>query len=227
MPTLSNYWFKETDFRGETEFFSQPHSAGGWAWINWSDIGSRGSTLTWEREDREVTYDLVTLLNNAATLAIIDKSLGGRANRTSPLRVGWTPRKYLPYSSSGGELDLFLHLGFDFHISTPWYCSDADGHIDYFVDCYLDNGGHINAYVHGWGYSYDGGEPFCTGDINSGLDSAVPGAIGTLQDQLNEFLGLIGKTQFDLLYYLPGGADKTGSGTTNVDNAVSLALLPR
>ena len=130
-------------------------------------------------------------------------------------------------SSSGGDLDLFLHLGFDFHISTPWYCSDANGHIDYFVDCYLDSSGHVNAYVHGWGYSYDGGELICTGSINSKLDSAVPGAIGTLQDQLDQFLAILGKSQFDLLYYLPGSANTSGYGSTNVDNSVSLALLPR
>jgi hypothetical protein len=33
--------------------------------------------------------------------------------------------------------------------------------------------------------------------------------------------------QFNMFYYLPGSADHSGSGTTNVDESVSLALLPR
>ena len=226
MPTLSDYWFHDTDFRGETTWLSIEHPAGGWAWINWSDIGDRHSTLTWEREDREVTYDLVSLLNNPIVLNLIDRNLSG-ANRTSDLRIGWIPRKYLPYNSSGGQLDLLLHLSFDFHISTPWYCTDANGHIDYYIVCYLDGSGKVGAYVHGWSYHYDGGGPFCTGEISSRLSSAVPGAIGTLQTQLDTFLGLLGSRRFDTLYYLPGSAEKSGSGTTNVNDRVSLALLPR
>lgn len=41
MPALSNYWFKDPDFRGDTTFFSIQHPAGGWAWINWSNIGDK------------------------------------------------------------------------------------------------------------------------------------------------------------------------------------------
>ncbi|HEY4195135.1 MAG TPA: hypothetical protein VGM63_06350 [Mucilaginibacter sp.] len=227
MPTLSNYWFQETDFRGNTTYASTQHPAGGWAWVNWSNIGDKHSTLCWEREDREVTYDLVSLLNNPAILNLIDNNLGSSANRTSALRVGWVPRKYLPYSSSGGPLDLFLRMSFDFHISTPWYCSDANGHIDYIIVCYLDGNGRLNGYVDGWAFHYDGGGPFCTGEISSRLNSAVPGAIGTLQQQLTAFLSLLGRQQFDMLYYLPGSAQKSGTGSTNVDNSVSLALLPR
>jgi hypothetical protein len=227
MPTLSNYWFREPDFRGETTYCSARHPANGWAWINWSSFGDKKSTLTWEREEREVTYDLLNLLELAGVPGLIDSTLGGDAQRTSGIRVGWIPRKYLPYASSGGDLDLFVRLSFDFHISTPWYCTDADGHIEYIIACYLDGNGRIGAYVHGWGYSYEGGWAICTGEISSRLDAAVPGAINTLQQQLNIFLGLIGTKQFDLLYYLPGGAERNGYGNTNVDDHISLALLPR
>jgi len=54
MPVLSNYWFQNTDFRGNTEFLSQPHCAGYWAWINWSNIGSTESTLVWEQSYGEI-----------------------------------------------------------------------------------------------------------------------------------------------------------------------------
>lgn len=226
MPTLSNYWFKDSDFRGETTWASVQHPAGGWAWINWSNIGEKRSTLTWEREEREVTYDLVSLLNNPIVLNLIDSNLG-EAQRTSDLRIGWVPRRHLPYGSTGGELDLFLRLSFNFHISTPWYCSDADGHIDYIIVCYLDDSGRVGAYVDGWAFRYDGGGPFCTGEISSRLNTAVPGAIGTLQEQLTVFLGLLGRRQFDMLYYLPGSAERSGSGNINVNDRVSLALLPR
>ena len=223
MPILSNYSFKASDFRGETTFLSIQHPAGGWAWINRANFGSKRSTLSWEREDREVNYDLLNLLNNPIVLNVIDSNLG-EVQRTSDLRIGWSPRKHLPYSSTGGELDLFLRLSFNFHISTPWYCSDADGHIEYIIACYLDGSGKIGAYVHGWSFDYDGGGPFCNGKISSRLNTAIPVPIGILQEQLNAFLGLLGDRRFDLPYYLPGSAEESGSGTANLGANDSRAI---
>lgn len=230
MPTLSNYWFQYVDFRGSTEFLSIGHPAGGWAWINWSDIGSRESTLVWEREDREILIDLPPLVN-AIGAAAVDRLLGSTASRTSPLKAGWIPWRYVPYHDSSpgrhGDLDLLVRLFFDFHISTPWYCSDANGNISYYIVPYLDGAGRLHAYVDGWSYSYSGGGPFCTGAINDALDSAVPGGVGTVQNLLDSSLAAFGDRRFDLLYLLPGNGARSGVGVVNVDEHVSLALLPR
>src|SRR5438874_7412727 len=60
-----------------------------------------------------------------------------------------------------------LFRSFNFHVPTPWYCSDADGNIAYYLVLYLDASGHARGYVDGWSYNYNGGGPFCTGDRKS------------------------------------------------------------
>lgn len=230
MPVLSNYWFSETDFRGNTEFLSEPHCAGCWAWINWSDIGGSKSTLVWERADGEEIIDLPPALNAPDVLSAVDGVLSGKASRTSGVNAGWIPWKYVPYYSQApgrhGDLDLLVRVFFNFHVSTPWYCSDADGNISYYIVPYLDGSGHIGAYVDGRSYDYSGGGPFCTGSINDALNAGVPAGMGTLQSLLDVRLALFGRSTFSTLYLLPGSGDKTGSGTVNVDEHVSLVLLP-
>jgi hypothetical protein len=34
MPVLSNYWFEDTDFRGDTTYASISYTPGGWTWVN-------------------------------------------------------------------------------------------------------------------------------------------------------------------------------------------------
>lgn len=231
MPVLSNYWFEKTDFRGNTVFLSIGHGAGGWAWINWSDIGSTHSTLVWEREDREIAVDLVPLVNAPDILATVDRLLGGSAERTSDIKAGWIPWRYVPYRSSDpsrhADLDLLVRIFFNFHVHTPWYCSDADGDISYYVVPYLDGAGHLGAYVDGWSYHFDGGGPFCAGAISDQLNSSVPGGMSALQSMLDTRLALFADRTFDLVYLLPGDGARSGVGTVNVDEHVSIALLPR
>jgi hypothetical protein len=231
MPWLSQYWFAETDFRGETEFLSLSHGAGIWAWINWPNIGSTRSTLLWEREDREITLDLLSEANNPIVIAAVDGMLGGPISRRGAIKAGWIPWRYAPYRAQDparhADLDLLVRLFFDFHISTPWYCSDADGDISYYIVFYLDGAGALHGYVDGWSYHYDGGGPFCTGTINSDLNSQVPAGMPTLQGLLDAALATYARQRFDLLYLLPGAADRSGVGNVNVDEHVSLALLPR
>jgi hypothetical protein len=232
MPTLSQYWFDDTDFRGTTWFLHIGHPAGGWAWINWSSTGQVDSTLVWEREDREVVIDLPPLFNAADVLALLDGTLEGRpVSRTSGVRVGWIPWRHVPFHQNDpgrhGDLDLLVRVFFDIHISTPWYCSDADGNISYYVVPYLDGGGQLRAYVDWWTWHYDGGGPFCGGAISDGLNEAVPNGVGTLQGALDARLALFARRRFDMLYLLPGNGSRTGSGSDNVNEHVSLALLPR
>ncbi len=231
-PILTNYWFEETDFRGNTTFLNIGHCADCWAWINWSDIGSTRSTLVWEREDREVVVDLVPIFNNPSVLSAVDNMFAGSsAHRTSPIKAGWIPWRHVPGHDKDParheDLALLVRIFFNFHVNTPWYCTDADGNISYYIVPYLDESGHIGAYVDWWSYDFDGGFPFCAGSISDTLDSAVPGGIGSLQSMIDNLLKLFANQTFDLLYLLPGDGTKSGGGTVNVDEHASLALLPR
>ncbi|MEC2715564.1 hypothetical protein P9Z56_29145 [Bacillus cereus] len=232
MPVLTHYWFQDTDFRGNTFFANQAHGAGAWAWINSNNNGAFGvSTLVMEREDREIVIDLPPLFNDQNTLSLIDRILGGQAQRTSQIKVGWIPWRYVPYKgqnpSKHGALDLLVRIYFDFHIDTPWYCSDVDGNISYYVVPTLDREGSIGAFVDGWSYDYNGGALVCTGKISDKLSNQVPTGVGTLQTMLDSRLALFGERRFDMLYLLPGDGTKSGTGTVNVNEHVSLALLPR
>jgi hypothetical protein len=231
MPVLTNYWFGDTDFRGTTEFLNIGHCAGCWAWINWPNIGSTDSTLVWEREDREIAIDLPPLLNAPDILDRLDGLLSGSAERTSPVNAGWIPWKHVPghdkEPTRHADLDLLVRIFFRFHISTPGYCSDADGDISYYVVPYLDGAGHLGVHVDWWSYDYDGGGPFCTGEISDRLSDAVPKGMNTLQTLIDARLAIFADRVFDMLYLLPGDASKIGGGSVNVNEHVSLALLPR
>jgi hypothetical protein len=228
---LSSYWFHSTDFRGNTEFLSSLHASGGWTWINWSDIGNRHSTLVWEREDREFTVDLMAQANTAAVAQAIDRLLTGPVKRTSPIKAGWIPWRYVAYRGRDphryADLDLLVRVFFNFHVSTPWYCTDADGNVSYYVVFFLDGAGAIHASVDGWSYHFDGGTPACSGAISDRLNANVPGGMATLQGLLDASLAGLGRQRFDLVYLLPGAAERAGVGSVNVDEHVSLALLPR
>lgn len=230
MPVLSNYWFDDPDFRGNTTFMSIRHPAGVWAWINWSNIGSKDSTLVWEREDREIVIDLTPQVDTGRIRTLIDRMMGSSARRTSGISAGWIPWKYVPYHYNRpgwNDLDLLVKIFFRFHVDTPWYCTDADGEIAYYVRFSLTVGGSLRARVDGWSYDYDGGGPFCTGEINSRLNASIPGGMRTLQTELDNALTLFSDFRFDLVYLLPGSGNTSGTGSVNVNNRCSLALLPR
>ena len=112
-------------------------------------------------------------------------------------------------------------------MSTPWYCSDADGTIHFYGVPYLESSGRAGGYVDGWSYHYDGGGPFCTGDISDALDSKVPAGARKLQEAIDLRLKWIADRRFDLLYLLPGDGARTGGGSVNVNDSISIAVLPR
>ena len=231
MPVLTQYWFRDTDFRGDTTFLNIGHCAGCWAWINWSDIGPRRSTLVWEREDREQAIALASAVNAPDIQSSIDEMLGGQVRRTSDIKAGWIPWRHVPGHEKDparhADLDLLIHIFFNIHITTPGYCTDADGNISYYVVPYLDSGGRLGAWVDWWSYDFDGGWPFCSGGISDALDRAVPAGMGTLQGLLDARLALFGDRRFDMLYLLPGDGARSGGGNINVDESVAIALLPR
>jgi hypothetical protein len=229
MPTLSQYWFSQGFFSGPFQGWNQPYPAGGWAWI--SNSGGSAATLAWNREDDEAVVDVAPALNNPVVLAAIDALLGGSASRTSGVMAAGVFWPSVPYHDKDpnrhNDWDMLVRVYFDFHISTPWYCSDADGNISYYLVLYLDGSGHVQGYVDGWSYDYGGGGPFCTGAIDDALNSAVPGGIASVQDLLNQELALLSGNTFSMLYYLPGSGTKAaGSFSEDADTDVAIALLP-
>lgn len=156
MPVLSQYWFHNGFFQGPFDVFNEPYPDGGWAWI--SNGSSSAATLAWNRPDGEHAVDLAAQLNTGDVLAIVDKALGGQASRTSGIMVQgvfWPSVPY--YGSDPGRHPASMMLArvyFDFHVPTPWYCSDADGNVAYYLVLYLDASGHARGYVDGWSYNY-------------------------------------------------------------------------
>lgn len=229
MPTLSQYWFQNGFFTGPFNVDNQPYGDGGWAWI--SNGSGSAATLVWNREDSEVVIDVAPQLNTATILAQIDGLLSGGANRTSGIMAQGVFWPNVPYYSKNpgahNDSDMLIRVYFDFQINTPWYCSNADGDIDYYLFLYLDGSGHLQGYVDGWSYNYNGGGPFCTGSINNALNNAVPNGIGPLQTILDNALSLLSGSTFSMLYYLPGtGTKNPGDNSENADTDVAIAVLP-
>jgi hypothetical protein len=229
MATLSQYWFQNGFFSGPFGLFNQPYSDGGWAWI--SSGGSSAATLARNRPDSEQTISVASQMNTPAVLSQLDSLLSGGASRTSGIMAQGVFWPNVPYYSKSpgahGDSEMLIRVYFNFHIGTPWYCSDADGNISYYIFLYLDASGHLNGYVDGWSYNYDGGGPFCTGAINDALNGAVPQGTNTVQTILDEALALLSRSAFSMLYYLPGSGTKTpGNVSENADTDVAIAVLP-
>jgi hypothetical protein len=228
MPTLSQYWFENGFFTGPFNVYNVSYPDGGWAWISG---GSSAATLVRNRPDNEITVDVAARLSTPAILADIDGLLTGGASRTSGIMAQGVFWPNVPYYSQnpGGHnnSDMLVRAYFNFHINTPWYCSDADGNISYYIFLYLDGQSHLQGYVDGWSYNYGGGGPFCTGAINSALNSAVPSGMSPLQTFLDNDLALLSRSTFSTLYYLPGSGTKSpGDTSENADLDVAIAVLP-
>ncbi len=231
MPVLSQYWFAEKFFAGPFEGFNEPYPLGGWAWI--SNSGQSNATLSWNRPDDELVVDLGAELGNPLVTNAIDRLLphDGSVSRTSGVMAQGVFWPDVPYYNSNPSRhnpgDMLVRMYFDFHISTPWYCSDADGNISYYLVFYLDGNGHLAGYVDGWSFSYEGGWPVCTGGIDDALKKAVAGGMGPVGALLSEALRLFAGGTYSTLYLLPGsGRQAGGDFHENADTDVALGLLP-
>lgn len=235
MPTLSLYIFERNAPSDAGRFWQShiSHGAGSWAWATIYNLPNVHSSLAWERPDNEEVLDLSNAANNPLALSIIDGLLTGGASRRGPVRTSYITWANVPADVRGGNSnrhqswELLATLNIDFHISTPWYCSDADGTITYYIFFFIDGSGQLHANVDGWSYHYGGGGPFCTGAINSALDKAVSNGMATVQSQISLALSLFARGRhFSMLYFLPGhGVRSGGAFQDNADNNVALAAL--
>ena len=236
MPTLSLYTFERSSPSDAGRFWQNHvgHGAGLWAWATIFNLPAVHSALCWERQDNEDVLDLSNAANNPLALAVIDGLLTGGASRRGPVRTSYITWANVPAGVRGGNpnrhqaWELLGTLNIDFHISTPWYCSDVDGTITYYIFFFLDGGGQLRANVDGWSYHYSGGGPFCTGEVSSRLTSAVSAGMATVQNQINLGISLFARGRsFSMLYFLPGHGNRSGFSSDNAYNNVSLAVLPR
>lgn len=230
MPTLSQYWFEKEFFAGPFGVFNEPYPLGGWAWI--SNGGSSQSTLCWNREDSEQVVDFGQVVSNSIVVDAVDGMLTGDIERTSALMANGVFWPDVPYYSKNpgahSNSDMLVRVYFNFQINTPWYCSNADGWIGYYLFFYLDGSGALHGNVDGWAYDYSGGGPFCTGSIDDGLNNALPPGMSTLQKLLNEAIALDASANYSTLYFLPGnGTRSQGGSSQDADTDVALALVPR
>jgi hypothetical protein len=228
MPTLSAYWFDDTDLRGKTDFENISHPYPG-AVFQRASLNGKSSALVRERADGEDIRDLVVLFNNSLALQAIDNNLNALAKRTSAVRAGWRIWHDVEYHdqdpSRHGDLDLLVRLSFDIHVTTPWFCSDVDATINYYVVPYL-SARVLGVYVDGWAFTTGYGSA-CRDGVRDQLRKDVPGASITLQHLIDVYLATtFGTSRFFDLYLLPGAGENIGSGTTNVDDHVSLVLIP-
>ena len=228
MPVLSQYWFATGFWRGPFSVYNVAYPLGGWAWV--SNTGSSKATLAWNREDGEHVLSLRPQLDTAQVHTVIDHALGGQAKRTSGVKVQgvfWPSVPYYSHNPGRHPASMMLvRVYFDFHVDTPWYCSDADGTISFYLAIYLDGNGHVAGYVDGWSFHYDGGGPFCTGAINDALNGAIPGSVGQVNTILQQKLALLSVVRFSMLYFLPGtGTNAGGNHSENADTDLAIAVL--
>ncbi|MCC6557077.1 MAG: hypothetical protein IT372_29345 [Polyangiaceae bacterium] len=234
MPTLSLYTFDRNAPDQAGPFYQNhvTHGAGLWAWSTIYNTPSVSSGLVWERQDNEEVIDLSAQANSPLVLSQIDALFTGDISRRGPVQTSYITWANVPFRGSNPGLhrdwELLATLKINFHVSTPWYCSDADGTITYYVFFFIDTAGVLRGRVEGWSYRFSGGWPFCAGAIRSGLDSAVPGGVPRLQGLLDLALATFSRERrFSMLYYLPGHGTRSGFSRDNADINVSLAVLPR
>jgi len=228
MSTATQYWFQNNFFAGPFSGWNQPFPDGGFAWITG---GGCGATLARVRPGNEQVTDIGAAINVPAVLSQVDGLLGSSVNRTSGLLAAGVFWPSVPYYSNNpglhGQYDMLVRIYVNFHINTPWYCSDADGNISYYLFLALDGSGHLQGNVDGWSWHYDGGHPFCTGSIDNQLNASVPAGMPTVQSVLDVMLAAMSGSTFSTLYYLPGsGTSAPGSFSENADQDVAIALLP-
>ena len=188
MKSQSNSFSGCSGFKEQTTILSTYNPGDGWTRVQWSN--SEGTTLKWERGENEIGYDLTALLNRPLILSLIDLFFD-KIRRTSSLCMKWVPGEKLPYQSRTGRADLFLKMTFDFQYHTPWYCTDAKGRIDYFIDCRIDEFGSIEIQFHGWGFAHEGGGPFAKDEISAILNADIPEVMDILQEQFYLFPELL------------------------------------
>ncbi|MYN16567.1 hypothetical protein GTP81_07360 [Rugamonas sp. FT107W] len=187
--------------------------------------------FTVHRPSGEQLVDLGKLINTDANVGMVAKHLiSAGASLTSGLRVQATPWINVPYfiqsPAAHKPSDMLARVNFDFHIETPFGCTDIDGTISVFLFVFLDSQKHLHVTVDGTWFSFDGGWLFCRGKASDGLKAALPGVRKEIQALLPPLTSAIANVKFANIYFLPGDGKKTaGAFVEDASNDASLGLL--
>jgi hypothetical protein len=229
MPTLSTYYFDDTDFRGTASCFNLIHSKTSLATFNHADINGRGSALIVERPDEEIVIDLVPQINTPVILDIIDRNLGENAIRTSPVKIGWRPWRYVEYHDQDParhkELSLLIRVFFDLKFNVPEWCVGVTGDVEYYIIVQLNENRVLQAFIDGWSFHTSKGS-VCRNAVRERMNQRVPASVQLLQALIDAQLAPFANQQFLHVYLLPGDGNRNASGTANPDEQISIALIP-
>ena len=196
-----------------------------------SESAPGSGVFTVHRPNGENLVDLGKLINTNANVGMVAKQLiSAGASLTSGIRVQAMPWISVPYfiqsPAAHKPFDMLAKVNFDFHIETPWFCSDIDGTISVFLFMFLDGQKHLHVTVDGSWFSFDGGAPFCAGPASDALKAAMPAVRKQVQDLLPQLTSAIANVKFSKPYFLPGNGTKTaGPFVQNASSDASLGLL--
>lgn len=190
-----------------------------------------GINFTVTRPNGEILVNLGPQINTDANVGLVSKKLtSAGASLTSQIGVQGVLWGSVPYffqhPLAHKVTDMLIRIHFDFHIDTPWYCTDVDGTISIFLFAFLDKNGHLQVVLDGTWFQFDGGGPFCAGAVSSGLSAALPGVKTAVQGLLPAITKAAAGVKFSHLYFLPGdGVKAVGVHVENATNDLSLGLL--
>lgn len=182
------------------------------------------------RPNAEIVIDLGSLVNTNANVGLVATQLiNAGATLTSGLRVQGVPWIKVPYfpqkPASHNICDMLIKLNFDFHVETPWFCSDIDGTISVFLFVFLDNKKHLKVNVDGTWFSFDGGG-LCAGPAAKAFTAAMPGVKAQIASLLPSLISGISGNKFINLHFLPGnGTQALGGFAQNASIDLALGLL--
>jgi len=197
-------------------------------------VSGASNMLTLLRPNGEITVEFGPQLNTASVLLQIDGQLkAAGASRTSSIRAKMVPWIEVPYfdqtPASHKPLDMLIDVNFDFFIETPWYCSNVNGTISFFLFFALDSKGHLQARADGDWFQYSGGGLICTGAIDSMLTSALNKArTSFVQPLLNKLIAPATGVPFSVIYVMPSnGSRALGVQIQNATLTATLGLVPK
>ena len=160
MSLLTDYWFQHRYWYGSFEQYNQPFGDGSWTWVG--DPGSSAATLTWVRQDNQQILDFAQIVGNAAVTSAVDNlHQGTNANRTSGLTAQGMFWKDVPYAHRDAGRhqpgDMLVRVYFNVHIHTPWFCTDTDATLSYYLLFWLDDAGLLHASADYAAWTFSGG----------------------------------------------------------------------
>ena len=189
-------------------------------------------TMLMHRPDNEHTIDLGSLINTNENVGLVSKLLtSSHAALTSDLRVQAVPWINVPYflQSAGAHLptDMLLNVNFNYHIETPFPCTDIDGTISVFLFLFIDGNKRLQMKLDGTSFTVEGGALGCHDPAKNAIQAAMPAVKKQVKDLLPGLLAVTKDLKFSNMYYMPGNGFKAvGAQVQNasVDTALGLIL---